>query len=67
MRASRFLSRLIHSEFDLSPSINCLHDSIFRFGLNGKACVLRAICELSESRGLPYNGLLGKALETVFL
>ena len=39
----------------------------FRFGINGKACVLRTICELAESKGLPYNGLLGRAFETLFL
>ena len=38
-----------------------------RFGLDGKACIMRLICELAESDGLPYNGVLGKALETLFL
>ena len=38
-----------------------------RFGINGRACLLKTICEVAESRGLPYNGLLGKAFETVFL
>ena len=38
-----------------------------RFGLNGKACIMRLICELAESQGLPYNGVLGKALEALFL
>ena len=41
--------------------------TIFRFGIDGKACILRLICELAETNGLPYNGLLGKALETLFL
>ncbi len=41
-----------------------IHD---RFGLNGKACILKTICELAESKGLPFNGMLGKAFETVFL
>ena len=44
---------------------NCCNT--FRFGINGKACVLRTICEIAESKGLPYNGLLGKAFETLFL
>ena len=38
-----------------------------RFGINGRACLLKTICEVAESRGLPYNGLLGKAFETIFL
>ena len=38
-----------------------------RFGIDGKACVLRLICELAESKGLPYNGLMGRAIETLFL
>ena len=38
-----------------------------RFGLDGKACVLRLICELAESKGLPFNGLMGRAIETLFL
>ena len=39
----------------------------FRVNINGKACVLRMICELAESKGLPYNGLLGRTFETLFL
>ncbi len=42
-------------------------DLNIRFGINGRACLLKLICELAESKGLPYNGLLGKAFETVFL
>ena len=38
-----------------------------RFGVDGKSCVLRLICELAESQGLPYNGLMGRAIETLFL
>lgn len=38
-----------------------------KFGLPGKPCVLRLICELAESRGLVNTGLLGKALQTIFL
>ena len=38
-----------------------------RFGVPGKPCILRLICELAESRGLAYNGILGKAVETIFL
>lgn len=40
---------------------------VHRFGINGRACILKLICELAETRGLPYNGLLGKAFETIFL
>lgn len=42
-------------------------DLLNKFGLNGKSCILRLICELAETQGLPFNGLLGKALETLFL
>jgi len=42
-------------------------DLMNKFGINGKSCVLRLICELAETQGLPYNGLLGKAMETLFL
>ena len=38
-----------------------------RFGLNGRICIMRLVCELAESHGLPYNGILGKALEALFL
>ena len=34
------------------------------FGLNGAACVKRAICEMSEAP-LSSNGLLGKAVELI--
>jgi len=38
-----------------------------KFGLSGKSCVLRLICELAESKGLRYNGLMGRVIETLFL
>ena len=38
-----------------------------RFGIDGKACVLRLICELAESKGLRHNGLMGRVIETLFL
>eukprot|EP00094_Tigriopus_californicus_P010064 TCALIF_09705-PA protein Name:"Protein of unknown function" AED:0.05 eAED:0.05 QI:0/1/0.33/1/1/1/3/0/148 len=42
-------------------------DLLNKFGINGKDCIMRTICEMAESRGLPFNGLLGKAFETLFL
>lgn len=36
------------------------------FGLNGQACVKRAICELSEAP-LGSHGLFGKVFELLFL
>ena len=47
-----------------------IYQSLFyliRFGFDGKACVLRSICELAESRGLQHDGLIGKTLETLLL
>jgi len=38
-----------------------------KFGLEGKSCVLRLICELAESKGLRHNGLMGRVIETLFL
>jgi len=40
---------------------------ISRFGMDGKACVLRTICELAESRGEHHDGLVGKTMETILL
>ena len=34
------------------------------FGLNGPACVQRAICEMAEAP-LSGNGLVGKAIELI--
>lgn len=54
-------------EDEHSAVFEMAEDLLNKFGINGKACVLRLICELAEARGLPYNGLLGKAFETLFL
>jgi len=54
-------------EDEHSAVFEMAEDLLNKFGINGKACVLRLICELAESRGLPYNGILGKAFETLFL
>ena len=43
------------------------HIFLPRFGVPGKSCILRLICEISESRGLANNGILGKTVETIFL
>ena len=42
-------------------------EELCRFGFNGKACVLKSICELAESKGLEHHGLLGRAVETLLL
>lgn len=54
-------------EDEHSAVFEMMEDLLNKFGINGKSCVLRLICELAESKGLPYNGLLGRALETLFL
>jgi len=54
-------------EDEHSAVFEMAEDLMNKFGLDGKSCVLRLICELAESKGLPYNGLLGKAIETLFL
>jgi len=54
-------------EDEHSAVFEMIEDLLNKFGINGKACVLRTICELAESKGLPYNGLLGRAFETLFL
>ena len=42
-----------------------VEDYLFTFGMDGKGCLLRAICEMHESPLLGY-GLVGELLE-VFL
>jgi len=54
-------------EDEHSAVFEMAEDLLNKFGLDGKSCVLRLICELAESKGLPYNGLLGRAIETLFL
>ena len=39
-----------------------LEDALFKFGMDGKACLLRAICEMHSSPLLGY-GLFGEILE----
>ena len=57
----------------MSFNINSIHDYramlyevveefLFKFGMDGKACLLRAICEMHESPLMGY-GLLGEMLE----
>jgi hypothetical protein len=55
------------TKYILTNFTSCYSSGYFRFGLPGKPCVLRLICELAESRGLVNTGLLGKALQTIFL
>ena len=54
-------------EDEHSAIFEMAEDLLNKFGVDGKACVLRLICELAEGNGLPYNGLLGRAIETLFL
>lgn len=54
-------------EDEHSAIFEMAEDLLNKFGINGKACVLRLICELAESHGLQYNGLMGRAFETLFL
>ena len=56
-----------HQNRDFKLFYHTIFTYFDRFGLNGKACIMRLICELAESQGLPYNGVLGKALEALFL
>ena len=63
-----FLFESIIARFNSNSSrLSIILRFLCRFGLNGKACILKTICELAESKGLPFNGLLGKAFETLFL
>ena len=39
-----------------------VEEFLFKFGMDGKACLLRAICEMHESPLMGY-GLLGEMLE----
>ena len=39
-----------------------VEDFLFKFGMDGKACLLRAICEMHESPLLGY-GFFGEVLE----
>ena len=39
-----------------------VEEFLFKFGMDGKACLLRAICEMHESPLLGY-GLFGEMLE----
>ena len=39
-----------------------VEDTLFKFGMDGKACLLRAICEMHESPLMGY-GLFGEMLE----
>ena len=41
--------------------------SLFRYGLPGKSCVLRAVCELAEAGGLTEQGLAGRAAQALML
>ena len=42
-----------------------LEDTLYNFGLNGRDCLLRAICEIHESP-LHGHGLLGELLQFIF-
>ena len=39
-----------------------VEDLLYKFGLEGKACLLRAICEMHESPLIGY-GFFGEVLE----
>jgi len=60
-------SSLRRVEDDHATVYQMAENLMTNFGLDGKACVLRAICELAESRGLKHDGLVGKTLETLLL
>ena len=47
-------------------NINRLSLSI-RYGLPGKSCVLRAVCELAQAGGLTGQGLAGRAAQALML
>lgn len=49
----------------LALGLQYAEDYLFTFGMDGKACLLRAICEMHESPLLGY-GLVGELLQ-VFL
>ena len=51
--------------FYIWPCFQYVEDYLFTFGMDGKGCLLRAICEMHESPLLGY-GLVGELLE-VFL
>ena len=41
--------------------------SLSRYGLPGKSCVLRAVCELAQAGGLAGQGLAGRAAQALML
>ena len=52
-------------EFSNPKNVQYVEDYLFTFGMEGKACLLRAICETHQSPLLGY-GLVGELLE-IFL
>ena len=51
--------------FYICPCFQYVEDYLFTFGMDGKGCLLRAICEMHESPLLGY-GLVGEIIN-VFL
>lgn len=41
--------------------------TVYRSGLRGNACLLKAICEASESRFGINNGVIGSVVDILFL
>ena len=54
-----------NESYPFSQCFQYVEDYLFTFGMDGKGCLLRAICEMHESPLLGY-GLVGELLE-VFL
>ena len=51
---------------DIAPYVlPLIIKSIYRYGLEGRNCLLRSICEIAE---IPvyYNGLIGELLHVIF-
>ena len=52
-------------KYNSSPYLQYVEDFLFTFGMDGKGCLLRAICEMHESPLLGY-GLVGELIN-IFL
>ena len=57
-----FLDNNIHFKILRAMLYEIVEEFLFKFGMDGKACLLRAICEMHESPLVGY-GLFGEMLE----
>ena len=57
-----FLDNYIYFPIFRAMLYEIVEEFLFKFGMDGKACLLRAICEMHESPLVGY-GLFGEMLE----